>query len=85
MRPLFKEHCAECHGETGEGGVVTVKGKELRIPNLTGEHARKPSDEKIATKIREGDDDMPAFKDKLTDEQIDGLVLFIRKELQGGK
>ena len=40
------------------------------MPNLTGEHARKPTDEKIAAKISEGDDEMPAFKDKLSPEQI---------------
>ena len=84
MRPLYLDNCAECHGERGHGGVVTVKGKELRVPSLTGDHARKPTDEKLATKIREGDDDMPAFKDKFTAEQIDGLVLFIRRDLQGG-
>ncbi len=81
-RAVFKEHCAKCHGETGAGGRVDVDGKELRVPNLTGEHARKPSDEKLADKITNGDDEMPAFKEKLTPEQINDLVRFIRKEFQ---
>ncbi|HEY5884894.1 MAG TPA: cytochrome c [Pyrinomonadaceae bacterium] len=82
-RILFKEHCSTCHGDNGAGGRVQVEGREIKVPNLTGEHARKPTDERIATKISEGDDDMPAFKDKLTPQQIHDLVRFIRKEFQG--
>jgi mono/diheme cytochrome c family protein len=84
-RALFKEHCSKCHGETGGGGRVTIQGKEIRVPNLTGAHARKPTDEKLATKITNGDDDMPAFKDKFSPEQIQDLVRFIRKEFQSGE
>ena len=62
---------------------MQVEGREMKVPNLTGEHARKPTDEKIATKISEGDDEMPAFKDKLSPQQIQDLVRFIRKEFQG--
>lgn len=82
-RAIYKEQCSKCHGETGAGGRVKVEGSELRVPNLTGEHARKPSDDKLAGKIANGDEEMPAFKDKLTTEQINDLVRFIRKEFQG--
>lgn len=82
-RAIYKEHCSKCHGDTGAGGRVQIEGHELRVPNLTGEHAKKPSDEKLAGKIANGDDDMPAFKEKLTTEQINDLVRFIRKEFQG--
>ena len=82
-RAIFKEHCVNCHGEKAAGGRVQVEGREIKVPNLTGEHARKPTDEKIAAKISEGDDEMPAFKDKLTPQQIQDLVRFIRKEFQG--
>ena len=82
-RATFKEHCAKCHGDNAAGGRVQVEGREIKVPNLTGAHARKPTDEWIAAKISEGDDDMPAFKDKLTAQQIHDLVRFIRKEFQG--
>ena len=84
-RLMFNEHCVKCHGESAAGGRVQVEGREIKVPNLTGEHARKPTDERIAAKISEGDDDMPAFKDKLTPQQIQDLVRFIRKEFQGLK
>ena len=82
-RAVFKEHCVTCHGDNAAGGRVQVEGREIKVPNLTGEHARKPTDERIAEKISEGDDEMPAFKDKLTPQQIQELVRFIRKEFQG--
>ncbi|HKO42191.1 MAG TPA: cytochrome c [Pyrinomonadaceae bacterium] len=82
-RAIFKEHCVQCHGENAAGGRVQVEGREIKVPNLTGEHARKPTDERIAAKISDGDDEMPAFKDKLTPQQIQDLVKFIRKEFQG--
>ena len=82
-RLTFKEHCAKCHGDNAAGGRVQVEGREIKVPNLTGDHARKPTDERIAAKISEGDDEMPAFKDKLTAPQIQDLVRFIRKEFQG--
>ena len=82
-RSIFKEHCVNCHGENAAGGRVQVEGREIKVPNLTGEHARKPTDERIFAKISEGDDEMPAFKDKLTPQQIQELVRFIRKEFQG--
>ena len=81
-RTIFKENCVKCHGENGGGGRVQIEGREIKVPNLTGEHARKPTDEKLASKITNGDDDMPAFKDKLSAEQIQELVRFIRKEFQ---
>lgn len=81
-RLIFKENCVKCHGENAAGGRVQVEGREIKVPNLTGEHARKPTDERLAAKISEGDDEMPAFKDKLSPEQIHDLVRFIRKEFQ---
>lgn len=81
-RLIFNEHCVKCHGDKAAGGRVQVEGREIKVPNLTGEHARKPTDERLAAKISEGDDEMPAFKDKLTPQQIQDLVRFIREEFQ---
>lgn len=82
-RTTFKETCAKCHGDNAAGGRVQVEGREIKVPNLTGAHARKPSDEALVEKITNGEDEMPAFKDKLSAEQIQELVRFIRKEFQG--
>jgi mono/diheme cytochrome c family protein len=41
------------------------------------------TDEQLAQQIAEGDDEMPAFKDKLSAEEINELVRYIRTEFQG--
>ena len=79
----FQKNCEECHGEKGQGGTVEIKGKKLKVPSLRDGHALKHTDEKLVKQITEGDDEMPAFKDKLSAEEINELIRFIRKELQG--
>jgi mono/diheme cytochrome c family protein len=82
-RANFAKHCVKCHGANGEGGRVEVEGKKLKVPNLTKGHALEHPDDKLIEQIAEGDDEMPAFKDKLNSQEINDLVDFIRKELQG--
>lgn len=79
----FQKNCQDCHGEKGLGGAVEFKGKKLKVPSLRDGHALDHTDEKFVNQITEGDDEMPAFKDKLSPEEINDLVRFIRKELQG--
>ena len=82
-RDHFKKYCAECHGATAEGGRKELEGKRFKVPSLREGHALEHSDEKFVVQISEGDEEMPAFKDKLTPAQINDLVRFIRKEFQG--
>ncbi len=82
-RANFVKHCAVCHGPDAEGGRVEVEGKKLRVPSLKEGHALDHPDEELIEQITEGDDEMPAFKDKLSPEEINDLVRFIRKEFQG--
>lgn len=79
----FQKHCIVCHGDKAEGGLVTIEGKKLKVPSLKTGHALDHSDERLAKQISEGDDDMPAFKDKLSAQEITELVRFIRKDFQG--
>ena len=79
----FEKNCAECHGATGEGGPKEVDGKRFKVPSLREGHALKHTDEKFVVQISEGDDEMPAFKDKLSPAEINELVRYIRKEFQG--
>ena len=78
----FEKNCAVCHGEKGQGGRVEVEGRKLKVPSLREGHALHHTDEKFVKQISEGDDEMPAFKDKLSAEEINELVRFIRNELQ---
>ena len=60
-----------------------MDGKRFKVPSLREGHALDHSDEKFVVQITEGDEEMPAFKDKLTPAEINDLVRFVRKEFQG--
>ena len=80
----YNATCVRCHKEDGSGGMVEFgEGETLTVPDLTSAHARTDPDEELAEKIAKGGDGMPAFGKRLTPEQINGLVRFIRRELQG--
>ncbi|MCA1631115.1 MAG: cytochrome c [Acidobacteria bacterium] len=83
-RTTFNNSCVKCHKENGEGGVTEIDGEKLRTPSFKGGHALKHSDAEYAKQITEGGEGMPKFKDRLTPEQINGLVRFIRSEFQSG-
>ncbi len=81
VRSNFAKHCASCHGD-GDAEVVKVNEKTLRVPSLKKGHALDHTDEELARQIADGDDEMPAFKDKLSADEINELVRFIRTEFQ---
>lgn len=83
-RTSYNNACIKCHKENGEGGVADVDGEKLRTPSFKGGHALKHTDAEYAKQIANGGEGMPKFKDRLTPEQIDGLVRFIRAEFQAG-
>ena len=84
-RATFKAACINCHKENGEGGVAELdEGVRIKVPSFKTEHSIQHTDQQFARKIANGDKDegMPAFKDRLTPEQINALVRFIRTEFQ---
>lgn len=84
-RGTFAKNCQSCHSPDGKGGPVKLDdGTKLRVPSLREGHAVRHPDSDFVKQIREGGDGMPAFKDKLNQQQIDELIRFIRLEFQGG-
>lgn len=86
-RNTYKGTCANCHKENGEGGVAELdEGVRIKVPSFKTEHSIAHTDQQFARKIASGDKDegMPAFKDRLSPEQINSLVRFIRAEFQSG-
>jgi len=84
-RGLFAKNCQKCHGPTGAGGPVKLEdGTKLKVPSLREGHALRHPDSDYVKQINKGGDGMPAFKDKMTTQQIDELIRFIRHEIQGG-
>ena len=82
-RANYAKHCVACHGESAEGGLVKVENKQIKVASLKAPHAVKHTDDQLTKTITDGEEEMPAFKDKLSQTEIGDLVQFIRKEFQG--
>jgi mono/diheme cytochrome c family protein len=82
-RANYAKNCSACHGDDGKGGVVKVDDKKLKVPSLREGHALNHPDEKFVKQITNGGDGMPKFSDKLSPEEINAMVRFIRHEFQG--
>jgi mono/diheme cytochrome c family protein len=83
-REIYLLSCSKCHKEDGTGGKVEINGKTVKAENLTTDKMKNMADAKYIGYIENGipDEGMPAFKGKLTDEQIKDVVNYIRSELQ---
>jgi mono/diheme cytochrome c family protein len=76
-KDLFEKNCAKCHGSDGE--AKTFRGKFTHARNLTtADFQSNTSDKEIADAIRTGPKAMPSFEKKLTADEIDALVRYVR-------
>ena len=82
-RANYQKNCEGCHGETGEGGLVKVENKRIKVPSLKADHALKHTDEQITKMITNGEEEMPSFKDKMSTAEISEMVRYVRKHFQG--
>lgn len=78
---IYTANCAICHRETGKGGKLILDGKHLDPDDLTAEKIKKMSDDKLIGYVTNGvvDEGMPAFKDKLSTEQIKQVIAHVRR------
>jgi len=82
-RANYAKNCEACHGPNGEGGLVKVDNKQIKVPSLKAEHAIRHRDDVLMKTITGGEEAMPAFKDKLSPAEIAEMVKFIRTNFQG--
>ena len=69
-RPLYADGCEACHGPTGEGGH---NGRPLS-DSLTPE--------RIFATVTRGRNDMPAFADDLSSDEIRAVVAYVRSMIE---
>lgn len=72
---LYKTSCASCHGPDGRGSAV---GKSLHAADFHSPQVQQQSDEQLAQVIAQGRGNMPPFGTRLSKDQIDSLVKYIR-------
>jgi len=72
--------CASCHGKDGAGNPAMAKAFKVDASALdvTKKATLDKSDADLAKAVKEGVNKMPAYKDKLTDADIAGVVAYIR-------
>ena len=73
---VFKTKCASCHGADGKG--ETTMGKNLKLKDLGSAEVQSKSDADLTKLIEDGKKPMPAYKGKLTDDQIKDVVKYIK-------
>ena len=78
-KALYGQNCTRCHGADGKG--ETRIGKKLGVKDYTDPKVQAAlTDKEITETIKNGKPGtaMPAFGDKLSDDQISSLVKYIR-------
>jgi len=74
---LYTKHCASCHGKDGQ--AKTVKAKFNHARDLTDPVWQdRASDERLFNTIMKGKEKMPGFSKKLSEQEIDSLVSYVR-------
>jgi len=78
-QPIYRENCAQCHGDTGKGDGREAKSHSTLPPDFAepGRIANQ-EDGVLFYKISEGKRPMPSFRKRLTEDQRWELVLLVR-------
>lgn len=73
---LYKAKCQMCHGPDGAGN--TPAGKIAKIVSLKDPTVVNAPDSDLIPVVKNGKNKMPAFTGKLSDDQINSVVTYIR-------
>ncbi|HEX5705300.1 MAG TPA: cytochrome c [Pyrinomonadaceae bacterium] len=75
---IYNRQCVSCHGRDGRGR--TPKGRQTRARDMTEASWQDDvSDERLFNSINNGRGKMPAFSKKISENDIDALVAYIRR------
>jgi mono/diheme cytochrome c family protein len=73
---VFKAKCAMCHG--ADGSASTGMGKTMGLKPLSSPEVQKMSDADLTALVTNGKGKMPAYKGKLTDDEIGAVVKYVK-------
>ena len=74
---IFRSRCAVCHGVDGSGH--TDQGRKLKTPDLRSDDVQKLTDDDLLDVITFGKNEMPAFEKKLSRENVQQVIVHLRK------
>jgi Cytochrome c, mono- and diheme variants len=72
----YKAKCATCHGADGSG--QTAMGKSMKLRDLGSPEVQKLTDKELFQVTADGKAKMPAYKAKLSEEEINAVVTYMR-------
>jgi mono/diheme cytochrome c family protein len=72
----YKAKCLMCHG--ADGLAATNVGKAMKIPSFKAPEAVKAPNAQLFATVKNGKGKMQPFASKLTDDQIEAVVAYIR-------
>ena len=77
-KATFDAQCAKCHGK--DGRAHTTRGRLAHARDMTNASwQNEVSDERLFNSINKGKGKMPPYGKKLSDDQIDVLVRYVRQ------
>ena len=88
-RALYAQHCVACHGDDGRGRGPLAAGEPVWPPNLAGPLLWRRADGDLLWHVLHGMRDrwgaasMPAFHDRLQDDEAWALIDFMKAQAAG--
>ncbi len=76
-KEIYSNNCAYCHGDNVKGLSSKVTGLQKNTPNLI-QRLKTHTDGDFHWKIGNGKNDMPSFKNDLSEKEIWDVINFIR-------
>lgn len=78
-KKIYVDKCLKCHGEKGKGDGPKAEDLEKKPADYTDKaKMAKFTDADLKKAVKEGKKPMPAFGKKLTEEQIDDAIGYVR-------
>jgi mono/diheme cytochrome c family protein len=75
---IYNRQCVSCHGRDGRGR--TRRGRQTHARDMTDASWQDDvSDERLFNSISNGRGKMPAFRKKISENNIDALVAYVRR------
>ncbi len=77
-KTLYINTCGPCHGDKGKGDGIAAIACNPQPADHTSDYVQKETDASLYWKISEGRGPMPQYKNSLPEDQIWGLINYIR-------
>ena len=77
-KELYAQHCKSCHGAKGQGDGAKADKLDITPGDFTSAESAKVSEGEMYWKTTQGRKPMPAFKDKLTDNERWSVIMYVK-------